>query len=491
MGETDTRSKPGATGLKRSLGRVEAFFIGFGAMIGFGWITSTSTWLNDAGTLGAAIAFLIGGAIMSLVGLVYSELVSAMPLAGGEHNYLMRGFGPRLAFIGSWGIVGGYISVAAFEAVAIPRTVAYIVPDVYSIPLWTVADADVYLVWALIGTVTSILLTVLNIRGIKAAGVLQTSVILFLIVMALAMIGLTYLEGDVGNAEPLFTDNAGLLAVLVVVPFFFVGFDVIPQSAEEVNVPPRKLGRLVLVSVAMATAFYIVIILTTSTALPASEMQDFDLATADAMQALSGDFGSNLVIAGGLAGLTTSWNAFLIGASRLMWAMAKSGMLPVWFARLHPRYRTPSNALIFIGVICAIAPFFGEVMMGWLVDSSSPSIVITYLLVSVVFLILRRREPAMDRPLRIGGHSRVGGLVIGVAAVIATAALMTLYVPGMPAALDIQPYAIFVLWWAFGLVLLTRIPGGVTPGPDAEEDLLDSLAARGRGPKTRDGSARR
>ena len=484
MGRTDTPALAEGQ-LKRSLGRLETFFIGFGAMIGFGWITTTSTWLGDAGTLGAALGFLIGGAIMSLVGLVYSELVSAMPKAGGEHNYLMRGFGPRLSFIGSWGIIGGYISVAAFEAVAIPRTVAYIVPDVYSIPLWTVADSDVYLVWALIGTGTAVLLTALNIRGIKAASLLQTSVIIFLVVMALAMIGLTYAEGDVGNARPLFTDSAGLLAVLVVVPFFFVGFDVIPQSAEEVNVPPRKIGRLVLVSVAMATAFYIVIILTTSTALPASEMQDFDLATADAMNALSGEFGSNLVIAGGLAGLTTSWNAFLIGASRLMWAMAKSGMLPTWFGKLHPRYRTPSNALIFIGVICAIAPFFGEVMMGWLVDSSSPSIVITYLLVSVVFVVLRRREPTMDRPLTIGGRSGAGGPIIGVAAVITTAALLVLYVPGMPASLDVQPYVIFVVWWVLGLAFLTRIPGGVRPGPDAEEDLLSTLAGRGRGPRAR------
>ncbi|MGO1165945.1 MAG: APC family permease [Janibacter sp.] len=485
MGRTNTPSAPAEGQLKRSLGRLETFFIGFGAMIGFGWITTTSTWLNDAGTLGAALGFLIGGAIMSLVGLVYSELVSAMPLAGGEHNYLMRGFGPRLAFIGSWGIIGGYISVAAFEAVAIPRTVAYIVPDVYSIPLWTVAGSDVYLVWALIGTVTAVLLTALNIRGIKAASLLQTSVILFLVVMAVAMIGLTALDGDVSNAQPAFTDSAGLLAVLVVVPFFFVGFDVIPQSAEEVNVPPRKIGRLVVISVAMATAFYIIIILTTSTALPASDMQDFDLATADAMNALAGDLGSNLVIAGGLAGLLTSWNAFLIGASRLMWAMARSGMLPTWFAKLHPTYRTPSNALIFIGVICAIAPFFGEVMMGWLVDSSSPSIVITYLLVSVVFLVLRRREPSMDRPLRIGGRSPVGGLIIGVAAVVATAGLMVLYVPGMPAALDIQPYAIFVVWWLLGLAFLTRIPGGVKPGPEAEEDLIARLAARGRGPRAR------
>lgn len=476
--QTDT-SLHGSERFKRSLGRIEIFFIGFGAMIGFGWITSTSTWLNDAGMLGAAIAFVIGGAIMGLVGLVYAELVAAMPLAGGEHNYLMRGFGPRPAFIGSWGIIGGYISVAAFEAVAIPRTVAYIVPDVYSIPLWSVADSQVYLVWALIGTITSIVLTALNIRGIKAASLLQSSVIIFLVVMAFALVGLSLFEGDTTNAEPLFTDSAGLLAVLVVVPFFFVGFDVIPQSAEEVKVPPHKVGRLVIVSVAMATAFYVAIIITTGLALPASEMQDFDLVTAEAMAALSGEFWGNLVVAGGLAGLLTSWNAFLIGASRLMWAMANSGMLPAWFAKLHPQHRTPVNALLFIGAICAVAPFFGEVMMGWLVDSSSVSIVITYLLVSAVFIVLRRREPEMERPLRVGGRSAAGGIAVGVAAVITTACLLALYVPGMPAMLDVQPYVILGLWWLLGVVFLVRVPGGVAPGEDAEERLLERLAERG------------
>ena len=138
----------------------------------------------------------------------------------------------------------------------------------------------------------------------------------------------------------------------------------------------------------------------------------------------------------------------------------------------------PVNALLFIGAICAVAPFFGEVMMGWLVDSSSVSIVITYLLVSAVFIVLRRREPEMDRPLRVGGRSAVGGIAVGVAAVITTACLLALYVPGMPAMFDVQPYVILGLWWLLGVVFLVRVPGGVAPGEDAEERLLERLAER-------------
>lgn len=471
---------------KRSLGSVAVFFIGFGAMIGFGWVTLTAGWLSDAGTLGAVTAFVIGTGIMALVGLVYSELVSAMPLAGGEHNYLLRGFGPRLAFIGSWGIVGGYISVVAFEAVAIPRTVAYIFPQVNSIPLWTVADFEVHLVWALIGVVTAVLLTWLNIRGIKQASFFQTSIVLFVIVMTLALVVLSFMEGERGNMEPLFTGGgAGIIAVLVVVPFMFVGFDVIPQSAEEVKIEPRKVGRIVVFSVAMAGVFYVAILFTTSSALPAAEMGDFDLATADAMGVLAGhEFWSNVVVAGGLAGLLTSWNAFLIGASRLIWAMATSGMLPTWFAKLHPKHKTPVNALLFIGALSVLAPFFGEHMMVWLVDAGSPSIVITYILVSAVFVRLRKREPNMERPMRIGGYKNNSvGIVVGLASVVLTIGLLILYLPGMPAGLDLPTYVMFGLWWLLGLVFLLRIPGGITPGINAEEDLLTKLAAMGRGPK--------
>ena len=144
--------------------------------------------------------------------------------------------------------------------------------------------------------------------------------------------------------------------------------------------------------------------------------------------------------------------------------------------------RMPSGSkelyISILGILAAAAPFFGEIMMGWLVDSSSVSIVITYLLVSAVFIVLRRREPEMDRPLRIGGRSAAGGIAVGVAAVITTACLLALYVPGMPAMLDVQPYVILGLWWLLGVVFLVRVPGGVAPGEDAEERLLERLAER-------------
>ncbi|PCC52564.1 APC family permease [Brevibacterium aurantiacum] len=462
-------------GFVKALGSVDALFIGFGAMIGFGWVVLTGEWLSGAGTLGAILAFVVGGIIMCFVGTVYSEMVAAMPHAGGEHNYLIRAMGPRVSLFGSWAITGGYISVVMFEAVAVPKTALYLFPNLEHIKLWTIADSDVYLTWALVGTVTAIIIAWINIRGVKLASLVQTFVVSFLIIVAFLLLAGGLTGGEAANAEPLFTGGgAGFIAVVAVVPFLFVGFDVIPQSAEEIKLPPAKIGKLVVVSVFMAIAFYVIIIWMTSLAMPASELATHDLVMADALAAMfNSAFWGKLVIAGGLAGIITSWNAFLMGSSRLMWAMAVAGMIPAWFGKLHPKYRTPVNSIIFIGILSALAPFLGSAALGWIVDAGSPAIVIAYFLVSVGFIILRKREPAMDRPLRIGGKGN-GGMIIGIISAVLTLALFILYLPITPysAQLAWQSWAMFGLWLAVGIVFMFRLPTGVKAGPNAENELL-------------------
>ena len=480
MSKTQNTTSPhGYTTLAKTLGNWDALALGFGAMIGFGWVVLTGGWLSNAGTLGATVAIMVGGGIMAVVGLTYAELTASMPKAGGEHNFILRALGPRPSFIGSWAITGGYVTIVAFEAVAFPRTVEYIFPGMSRIPLWTVAGFEVNLTWALVGVAAGLFITWINVRGVKQASVVQTFTVLFLLAVGAMMIFGSVTSGEASNMEPWFTPGmSGFFAVLVAVPFLFIGFDVIPQSAEEVKIPSRQIGKLVVVSVLMATVWYIMVVLTTSSAMPASELANADIATADAFGALfNSQIMAKILIAGGIAGILTSWNSLLLGASRLVFSLARSGMLPQWFARVHPKYQTPSNALIFIGGISLLAPFFGAEMLGWLVDSGAPSIIIAYFLVSVTFLLLRRREPNMTRPLRIGGRGRFGE-VIGWISVLLTAALFSLYMPGMPASLSWEPWLIFALWWVLGAVYFVKVPGGIPAGEDAEEKVLQIVRAR-------------
>jgi basic amino acid/polyamine antiporter, APA family len=451
------------TELSRVLGRGDVLAVAFGAMIGFGWIVLTGDFLAGAGTLGAALAFVIGGLVIALVGLTYAELVSAMPHAGGEHNYVLRAIGSRAAFVTSWALVLGYVSVVAFEAVALPQTMLYLFPDMLAGRMWEVAGYDVYATWTAVGVVSAVVMTAINYIGVRPAAVFQTIAVLFLAAVGVVLLVGSFIGGDVDNMEPLFTGGAaGIITVLVATPFLFVGFDVIPQSAEEVNLPYRQIGQLLVVSVLLAVLWYVVIMVTVGSSAPAGRLAEAELAAAEGMGLLWGsDAMATLLVLGGIAGILTSWNGFLIGASRLVYAMGQTAMLPRWFARVHPRYRTPSNALLFIGVLSVLAPLFGEAMLGTLVTAGGLSLVIAYFMVSLSFVMLRRREPEMERPFRLSG-----GGVIGPLAALLSLGLAVLYLPGMPSALGATEWAIIAAWWLFGAVFFLRVPH-VGPGPDS------------------------
>ncbi len=341
--------------------------------------------------------------------------------------------------------------------------------------LWTIVGYDVYASWVAVGMLGAVAMTALNYVGIRPAAVFQGIAVLFLLAIgALLLLG-SFVGGSTQNMEPLFVGGfGGLTAVLVAVPFLFVGFDVIPQSAEEIDLPFKQIGKLVVVSVLAAAAFYIVVILTVGSSLPRAALAESELSVADGMTALwSSDTFGNILVLGGIAGILTSWNGFLLGASRLLYAMATSGMVPRWFGVRHPKFGTPGNAVLFLGALSLLAPLFGQQMLVWLVDAGGFAIVIAFLFVAVTFLALRVRDPEMERPFRVTAGRPVGAL-----AVVLTLGLGSLFLPGMPAAL-IWPAEWIILgaWWAVGIVLVLRLPR-IGPGARAEHELVQAVRGR-------------
>ena len=436
----------------RVIRRKEVFALAFGAMIGWSWVALSGNWIAGAGSVGAMLAFLAGGIAVVFVGFTYAELAAAMPQAGGEHVYSHRALGAEAAFICTWAIVLGYVSVVAFEAVALPTVIEYLLPGFARGYLWTVAGWDVQLTWVLTGAVAAVVMTLVNILGIKTAARLQLLVTVLILLAGLALAGGSLVSGSVSNMQPLFDNGAkGILGVLVMVPFMFVGFDVIPQSAEEVDMPFREIGTTLMLSILMAVAWYIVIIAAVSGGLDVLQRQASALPTADsAVAVLGGTWAGKLLVIAGIGGILTSWNAFLIGGSRAIYAMAKSGQLPAAFARLHPRFNTPHNAIMLIGALSVIAPLFGRPAMVWLVDAGGLGIVVAYAFVALSFLVLRVREPELERPYAVRYWR-----FTGVTALLLSVAIAMLYLPFSPAAL-VWPYewAIVAGWAILGIALL-------------------------------------
>ncbi|HEY5656656.1 MAG TPA: amino acid permease [Myxococcota bacterium] len=434
----------------RVLGRKDVLALAFGAMIGWSWVILTGQWIQTAGPLGAVAAFLGGGIAIGLIGLTYGELAAAMPYAGGEHVYSLRALGPGASFICTWAIVLGYGSVVAFEAVALPTVAEYVIPHFSAGYLWRVAGWDVYASWVAVGVAGAVVMTGINVLGVRPAAVLQTTVTLMLLAGGAVLLLGASVNGTAPDGPLLPSGLTGVLDVLIMVPFLFVGFDVIPQSAEEVALPQREIGRLLVLSVGLAVAWYALVIVGVATSLESEALATSKLATADAAARTWGrPEAAVLVVLAGAAGILTSWNAFLVGGSRAVYALARAGMLPRALGNLHPRFHTPHNAVILIGGLSCLSPLFGRHALVWLVDAGGLGIVLAYAMVALSFLVLRSREPEMPRPFRVRR-----GRVVGIAALLLSLGLGTLYLPGSPVALAWPAeWSIVLGWTLLGAVL--------------------------------------
>lgn len=447
--------------LKRVLSTRDIFVLAFGAMIGWGWIIQVGYFLDEGGVYGATLAFILGGALVGVVGLVYGELASAMPFAGGEHVYSLRALGPLGSFVTTWALVLGYVGVVVFEVVALPSAFAYLIPNFNALPLWTIAGETVYATWVLVGGSGAIMMTYLNYRGIRPAAQFQA---IFTVIIALA--GVTLIIGAVANGSspsgpPLGSGISGIYAVALMVPFFFVGFDVIPQAAGEANISPRKIGLLVPFSVVFAALFYIAIIWGAGQSMPSALLVESPLPAAAAMENLFDSLLVGRIMAlAGIAGILTSWNSFLVGGSRAIYALADSRMIPGFLSEVHDEHNTPKNAILLIGALSVLSPLFGKQMLTWIVNTTGLGLVVAWFLVVVSFFVLRLREPEMDRPLRIPF-----GFLIGAVALVLNLFFIRLYLPGGASSL-VWPYE-------WGIVLFWIVLGGVMSLASGETEVHD------------------
>jgi amino acid transporter len=180
-----------------------------------------------------------------------------------------------------------------------------------------------------------------------------------------------------------------------------------------------------------------------------SSMSGSGLVTADAMaKAFNSTIIAKVLIIGGMCGIVTSWNSFLMGGSRAMYSMAESYMIPKTFAKLHPVYKTPVNALYLVGALTILAPFAGRKMLVWIVDAGNFGCCVAYCMVSISFLILRKKEPDMPIPYKVSAYR-----FVGVMAVLMSGFMVVCYlVPASGSALAWQEWLMTGGWCLLGVV---------------------------------------
>jgi amino acid transporter len=438
--------------------------LGLGVIVGVGWVVYSGQWLQDGGPMGAMLAFFLGGLLLLPVGMCYAEMTAAMPLAGGELSFAYKAFGSLVAFLTAWALSLTYVATTPFETIAIGSLMETLIPAMTSDPLYYVgmgADKErVSLSTILPGLLIGALLIGINYKGAKDSAKFQMLVVTALLLCTAVFTSVALIDGDYQNLQPLFATNqegpaswagiaSAIISVLVVVPFFMAGFDAIPQAAEEAgtSVPPKKLGYAILLSIVCGTIFYVLIILAVSVAMPWQVSSKLPMTSSAVFEAAFGYvWAAKLVIFTALLGLITTLNGMYVASSRLLFSLGRGGILPHWFARVHPSHHTPQNALLFVGVISLIGPFIGNFALAPIVNSSSFVFTLSLAVTSAASIYLRKTQPDLARPYRAPTIFLYLGFIISIIL------LLLMVLPQSSGQLGSLEFKIVIVWMVLGVI---------------------------------------
>ncbi|MFV1988567.1 MAG: APC family permease [Gemmatimonadota bacterium] len=388
------------------------FSLSFGTIIGVGWITVMGSWLSGAGSMGAIIAFVVGGLAMLVIGLCYAEMASMYPVSGGEVAYVLEAWGPRWSFAAAWFLAFAYIFGTAFEAISVEWIMSALVPGFGGPVIYSVFGQAVRLWSLLLGLAIMAVIGVINYRGGKTAAWFQDIMTVGLVLASAIFIAVGVFAGDVANLQPTFVGDTpravviGIVGVLATIPFWFAGFDTIPQAMGEVEEGTNLhlLPRVIALSIVLALVFYCLVIVAATMSLPRPELLAMELPAAAAMEAA---FGSPLlgkiVLFAGLCGLITTWNALFFASTRIVFSLGRGHMIPHRFARVHDRFGSPSTAVIFVGVMGGLGALFGRNAILVIVSASASTAALVFALVVIGVAKLRSTRRDHERPYRVPG----------------------------------------------------------------------------------------
>lgn len=433
--------------------------IALGSAIGWGSFVLPADWMAGPGPIGAIIGFGIGGLLMILIAVSYGFLIRHFPVSGGEFAYAYLGFGRTHAYVCGWFLALGYMSIVALNASALALLLKFTIPQaamqgrMYSIAGW-----DVYVTEVMIATAALLLFAWLNIRGASFSGRLQFifCVVLVLGVAALGLGMFMHPDSSLSHLQPAFNPEvpalSAILTIVAIAPFAFVGFDNVPQSAEEFDFPAKKAFSLIVWALVVATIIYAVNILFTAVAMPWQDLVAMQSmwGTGDVVSGAFGNVGLLVLALAICMGIFTGLNGFFVSASRLLFAMSRARILPEVFGKLHAKHKTPYAGIIFTMVVCLVAPWFGRQVLLWIVDMASIGVAVAYFYTCYAAYRMFKwsgKEEAIE-----GAVSPIGKLcsLLGVISSLTFVALLA--IPGSPAFMGVPSWMALIVWLAIGAV---------------------------------------
>lgn len=449
------------TTLQKTLKPHWVWAIALGSSIGWGAFVQPTNWMAQAGPLGVIIGFSIGALLMMLIAVSYGFLIRKFPVSGGEFAYAYLSLGRTHAFISGWFLTLGYICIVALNASALALMFKFVFPGfVQNLKMYEIAAWDVYFTEVIIATIALIIFAYLNIRGTGLTGSIQ---FIFCVIMVAAVVLLTVLVGadpasGFENIKPFFnpeiTSFAAIISIVAIAPWAYVGFDNVPQAAEEFNFSSNKAFSLIIFALIAAALLYSLMIIATAMAEPWQGLvaEQHIWGTGVAIQNVLGTTGLVILVVALSMGIFTGLNGFILSSSRLLFAMARARVIPAAFGKLHPKYGTPHVGIIFVAAVSLFAPWFGREVLLWVVDMSSIGVSIAYFYTCyTAYAMFTWSDNQITKPgVQEAAPFKKLLALIGALASLTFVAL--LLVPGSPAFLSLQSRVALVIWIVIGII---------------------------------------
>lgn len=387
--------------LHRSLTAFDLTILGIGAIIGVGIFVLTGAASAKYAGPGVILSFVLSGTACTFAALCYAELASSIPIAGSAYNYAYATMGEVTAWIIGWDLILEYIVACIAVAIGWSGYFVNIMKAVgITIPVWcsaapgTVPGAIINLPAILI----VLLLTVILVIGIKESARFTSAMVFVKVLTVLVFIAVGISHVNPANWHPFLPFGfAGVVSGAAIVFFAYIGFDAVSTAAEETLNPQRNMPIGILTSLGVCTVLYIVVAAILTGMVPYTELNT-PAPVAHALTISGFRWGSGLVSAGAVAGITSVLVVMLMGQPRIFFSMSRDGLLWPWVSTVHKRFHTPYIAQIVTGIV--VAGFAGFIDIGTAAELCNIGTLFAFAIVCGGVVVLRYTHPELRRSFR-------------------------------------------------------------------------------------------
>ena len=410
-------STEGQHTLKRALGATNLVLLGIGAIIGAGIFVLTGTAAANYAGNAVVLSFVLAGIACAFAGLCYAEFASMIPIAGSAYTYGYATLGELVAWIIGWDLILEYLLGASTVAVGwagylveFLRKLGMPLPAEISGAPFSYVNGEFVRTESVVNLPAMLLigaLTVLLVVGIKESARFNNLIVFVKVAIVFLVIGFGFMFVNSANWQPFIAPSEGpgrfgwdgVVRGAAVVFFAYIGFDAVSTTAQEAKNPQRDMPIGILGSLAICTVLYILMSLVMTGLVPYQQLNvpnPVQVALEAAGPGLA--WLNYMVSVGAIAGLASVVLVMLMGQPRIFFAMARDGLLPAVFGKVHPRFQTPYITTILTGLVAAIpAGFLPIEELGALVSIGT---LFAFVIVCGGILVLRYKRPELPRPFR-------------------------------------------------------------------------------------------